>query len=80
MSRSRKKYPITGITTAETEKEFKQQEHQRERARVRTALADLDVEGEVLPDSKQFGNPWSGPKDGKRYHGGKTYEKEAKKK
>jgi hypothetical protein len=30
MSRSRKKHPITGITTAETEKEFKQQEHSRE--------------------------------------------------
>lgn len=80
MSRSRKKHPITGMTTAETEKEFKQQEHQRERARVRTALADFDAEGDALPHTKQFGDPWSGPKDGRRYHGGTNYEKEAKKK
>lgn len=65
MSRSRKKRPITGITCAETEKEFKQQEHQRERARVRTALANFDVEEEVLPHPKEFGDPWNGPKDGK---------------
>lgn len=65
MSRSRKKHPITGITTAETEKEFKQQEHQRERARVRTALANFDADEEVLPHPKQFGDPWNGPKDGK---------------
>lgn len=66
MSRSRKKNPITGITTAETEKLFKQQEHQRERANTRTALANLDPEGDVLPHPKQFGNPWAGPKDGKQ--------------
>lgn len=66
MSRSRKKHPITGTTTAETEKEFKQQEHQRERAGVRTALANFDVDGEVLPDPKEFGDPWNAPKDGKR--------------
>lgn len=63
MSRSRKKHPITGITTAETEKEFKRQEHQRERSRVRDALK---TEKEILPDPKQFGDPWDGPKDGKR--------------
>lgn len=66
MSRSRKKKPITGITLAETEKEFKQQEHQRERARVRTALANLDEDGDVLPHPKEFGDPWNGPKDGKQ--------------
>lgn len=64
MSRSRRKTPIFGITTSETEKKFKQQEHQRERAGVRTALRG---EPEVLPDPKEFGNPWSGPKDGRRY-------------
>ena len=80
MSRSRKKRPIAGITTAETEKEFKQQEHQRERARVRTALANFDDEEKVLPHPKQFGDPWNGPKDGKRYYSGTNFEKEAKKK
>lgn len=63
MSRSFKKKPITGITTAETEKEFKQQEHQRERSRVRDALK---TDKEVLPHPKEFGDPWNGPKDGKQ--------------
>lgn len=63
MSRSRKKKPITGITCAETEKEFKQQEHSRERAHVRDALK---TDKEVLPHPKQFGDPWHGPKDGKQ--------------
>lgn len=63
MSRSRKKKPITGMTLAESEKKFKQQEHQRERAAVRTALA---ADKEVLPHPKEYGDPWDGPKDGKR--------------
>jgi hypothetical protein len=50
------------MTGAETEKEFKQQEHSRERAAVRDALK---TDKEVLPHPKEFGNPWSGPKDGK---------------
>lgn len=80
MSRSRKKNPVTGITLAETEKEFKQQEHQRERARVRTALSNLGEDQEVLPHPKEFGSPWAGPKDGKWYHGGTEYEGKAKRK
>lgn len=62
MSRSRKKHPITGITTAETEKKFKQQEHSRERAAVRDALK---TDKELLPHPNEFGDPWDGPKDGK---------------
>ena len=77
MSRSRKKHPVTGTTLAETEKKFKQQEHQRERSRIRDALK---IDDEVLPHQKQFGNPWDGPKDGKRYHGGTHYEQKAKRK
>lgn len=68
------------MTCAETEKEFKQQEHQRERARVRTALANFDADEKVLPDPVEFGNPWAGPKDGRQYHGGTEYEKKAKRK
>ncbi len=63
MSRSRKKHPIIGMTTAETEKQFKQQEHSRERAAVRDALR---TDKEILPHPKEFGDPWDGPKDGKR--------------
>lgn len=62
MSRSRKKHPITGITNAESDKEFKQLEHQRERSRVRDALK---TEKEVLPHHKEFGDPWNSDKDGK---------------
>jgi hypothetical protein len=80
MSRSRKKKPITGITTAETEKDWKQQEHQRERANVRTALANFDEDGDVLPAPLEFGNPWVGPKDGKRDWSGTNFEKKAKRK
>lgn len=70
MSRSRKKHPITGVTGSETEKEFKRQEHQRERSHVRDALMDaikgiLESDKEILPHPKQFGDPWDGPKDGK---------------
>lgn len=66
MSRSFRKNLIFGITTAESEKEFKQQEHQRKRKRVNDALQS-DPEREVLPHEKEFGNPWAGPKDGKRH-------------
>lgn len=62
MSRSRKKMPVTGMTGAETEKKYKQQEHSRERAAIRDALR---TDKEVLPDPKEFGDPWDGPKDGK---------------
>lgn len=64
MSRSRKKNPIIPHTTAETDKPFKQQEHQRERSAVRDALR---TDKEVLPHPKGFGNPWASDKDGKHY-------------
>lgn len=79
MTRSFKKNPVIGHTTAETEKKFKQQEHQRERKRVNDALK-VDPEKEVLPAPKEFGNPWAGPKDGKHYLGGHDYEERAKRK
>jgi hypothetical protein len=63
MSRSRRKKKIFGISTAETEKQFKAQEHSRERANVRDAL-NSDRE---IPHPKKFGNRWAGPKDGRQY-------------
>ena len=80
MSRSRKKKPITGVTKADTEKEWKQQEHQRERAKVRTALANFDEDGDVLPAPVEFGDPWKGPKDGKVDWSGAEFERKAKRK
>lgn len=51
------------MTTAESDKAFKQREHRRERAAVRDALAA----GADLPHAKKFGNPWASEKDGKQY-------------
>lgn len=65
MSRSRRKTPIIPHTLAESDKPFKQQEHQRERSAVRDALR---TDQEVLPHPKQFGDEWSAPKDGKQYY------------
>ena len=63
MTRSRKKVPITAITTAESDKAFKKREHRRERSAVRDARAT----GSEPPTPKAFGDPWVGDKDGKRY-------------
>lgn len=63
MSRSRRKTPIFGITTAKSDKAFKQREHRRERTAVRVSLAV----GVDIPGAKAFGNPWASEKDGKRY-------------
>jgi hypothetical protein len=68
MSRSYKRNAITGRTMAESDKSYKQQEHRRERARVRTALMSADDHEElILPDAKEFGNAWNSNKDGKHY-------------
>ena len=63
MSRSFRKTPIIGITTAESDKPFKQREHQRERSAAKIAIARGD---DPLPP-KAYGNPWSAEKDGKQY-------------
>jgi hypothetical protein len=66
MSRSRRKTPITGITTARSNKEFKQIEHRRERAIARTAIA---AGKEDILHPKATGNEWASPRDGKRWWG-----------
>lgn len=63
MSRSFRKLPIFGNTTATSEKEFKAAEHRRERRAVGTALR---VEAEPN-HTKAYGSPWSGPKDGRHF-------------
>lgn len=65
MARSRRKTPIVGITTAETEKPFKVAEHRRERRTIKAKLRHDDD----LPDPKAFGDPWDGDKDGKQWLG-----------
>jgi hypothetical protein len=63
MSRSRRRSKVFGITTAKSEKQYKATEHRRERRAVRIALR----EDRKLPEPKEFGNPWNGPRDGKWY-------------
>ena len=65
MSRSHRKTPIAGVTTAESDKFFKTTEHRRERRAVRVAIRA----GEETPPPKAFGDPWRGHKDGKIWHG-----------
>lgn len=66
MSRSKRKTPIVGVTTMPSDKPFKKQEHQRERSAVKAKLKHT-VDGDSLPPSKAFGDPWKGEKDGKQY-------------
>lgn len=67
MSRSKRRTPIMGVAgNSPAQKRFKQQEHQRERALVRTLINKIDE----LPDTRKlFGNEWSSPRDGKMWFG-----------
>ncbi len=66
MSRSRRKTPITGITTARSDQPFKACEHRRERSAVRKAL-HWTADDTAVPHTKAFGDPWAAPKDGKAW-------------
>lgn len=67
MSRSRRKTPIRGITSATSERSDKQAWHCSYRTAVRRQLAsDPDSE---LPHPRQFSDPWLMAKDGKSYYG-----------
>jgi hypothetical protein len=65
VSRSRRRTPISPNTLAETDKPYKAAEHRRERAAVRTALANEDE----TPDPRAFGDPRGADKDGKHWFG-----------
>ena len=74
VSRSRRHTPITGITKARSEKDFKRQTHQSFRTKQRVILKKvLDSEDHevLLPQrNNEVENLWSGPKDGKSSFGG----------
>jgi hypothetical protein len=63
MSRSFKKTPIMGIATSSCQKKFKQQEHQKERASIRSKGFEEEM------STKKFGNEWDSPRDGKMWFG-----------
>lgn len=67
MSRSRRKTPITGITTAVSDHRWKKMAARKLRHRVKQELkATLD--GDRFAGKRwDLVNPWSSEKDGKRY-------------
>ena len=66
MSRSVRRTPITGVTTASSEKRDKQDANRRYRRAERIALSQGD---EILPDRRELGDPWTMSKDGKKWFG-----------
>ena len=64
MSRSRKKTPICGNTTAASEKSSKASAHRRLRHHVAMVLRK-DAEVEILPHENELSDPWLMDKDGK---------------
>jgi hypothetical protein len=64
MSRSHRKTPKIGITTAESDKPYKEREHRRERRTVRSALhSTLDGDDRRL-NRKHYGDDRHSEKDG----------------
>ena len=68
MTRSRKKTPIAGLTSADSEKADKLDAHRRERRKVREVL-HVNAEPDVLPHTREVSDPWTMAKDGKVYLG-----------
>jgi hypothetical protein len=66
MSRSRKKTPVRGITSAKSEKADKRDANRALRRRVRATLT-VDPTPEVVPVSREVSNVWTMAKDGRHY-------------
>jgi len=71
MSRSRRRTPVCGFTTARSEKQDKAAAHRRERRRVHAVLA-TDPARDLLPHRRELSNVWAYAKDGKQYLGPDT--------
>jgi hypothetical protein len=68
VSRSHRKSPITGITTAESDHCWKKADARKLRRRVRQHLKST-LDGDRFAGKRwDLVNPWSSDKDGKRYH------------
>lgn len=65
MSRSKKRTPVNGHTTAPSEKEDKVSAHRRVRHHVGMVLRK-DPDAETLPHEKELSSPWLMAKDGKQ--------------
>ncbi len=67
MSRSYRRHPITGHTQALSDRPGKRLASRRFRNAVHRALRAGSWQ--VLPHPREFGSPWSFPKDGKTWAG-----------
>tara|TARA_R110000782_G_scaffold78293_5_gene156113 strand:- start:105304 stop:105540 length:237 start_codon:yes stop_codon:yes gene_type:complete len=69
MSRSRRKTPIFGITTAVSEAEWKAKAARKLRHKVKQALTS-ELDGDSFAGKRwEVVDPWDGPKDGKKWWG-----------
>jgi len=64
MAHSRRKTPVRGITSSPSDKEDKVAAHRRERRVVRVTM-HIESEREILPATRELGDPWAMAKDGK---------------
>jgi hypothetical protein len=64
MARSRRRTPIFGITTSDSEKRDKRLANRRLRRKVRLSIARGD---EALPVLREVSDVWGFDKDGKRF-------------
>ena len=67
MSRSRRKTPIVGNTTARSEKQDKRLANRRLRRKVKEVLQVEPEAVELIPDINEVSSTWGFDKDGKHY-------------
>ena len=80
MTRSRKKLPITGTTTAASDKPYKVAEHRRERRTARQIVSGAQDDTDPRLHSENYGDPWRSPKDGKTIWSATKWREKAKRK
>ena len=78
MSRSHRKTPITGITSATSEKQEKREANRKLRRQTREQLKTQPTD-EPLPELREVSNTWAMSKDGKRYFDEEAHPKTMRK-
>ncbi len=78
MSNSRKKISIAGITNSKTDKQDKRIYNRRYR-HVCKQFLHIDFEKEPLPHLREYSNPWSMNKEGKKWFDANEYPKRMRK-
>jgi hypothetical protein len=72
MSRSRKHTPISGHTSARSEKRDKRAANRKLRRRIK-ATVQTNPEAESMPELREVSNVWGMVKDGKHYFDADQY-------